>query len=149
MHAIKPKGRSVIGRHSRGPWGSGVSNRGFCLMLQAILNMYCSTVLLGCAVVEDVRADSSSSRTIALGISEPSSLTPGGHGHVLKVTGLGFAGTSQETTFGFYNITEVALDPRCQVVLVGSTDEQLQRFAKVVGNVRNICTDVVPIGGKR
>jgi hypothetical protein len=110
-----------------------------------MLGFSCSLALCGCAVVEDVQPDGKASRSLAFALplalpSEP------GTGHVLKVAGLGVASTKDGFTLGLFNSSEIALDPRCQVVLVGNTDEELKRFVHLVHNVQNVCTDTSPPG---
>jgi hypothetical protein len=110
---------------------------------------YCLTVLSGCAVIEDVGAGGQTSHSIVLGAPVNLPATPAEQGRVVKITGLGFATANETTTFGFFNSSEIVLDPRCQVALVGNTNEQLKRFAKLVGNAKNICSDASPVGSKK
>jgi len=114
-----------------------------------MLGCLCSVVLSGCAVIEEVRADGETSHSVVLASPVSLPATPPGRGRVLKITGLGVAATNEAATFGFFNSSEMLLDPRCQVVLVGNTDEELKRFASLVRNVQNICNDVIPAGGKK
>jgi hypothetical protein len=109
----------------------------------------CSVALSSCAVIEDVRADGEISRTVVFASPVNLPATPPDRGRVLKITGLGVAATNETVNFGFFNSSEMHLDPRCQVVLVGNTDEELKRFAKLIPNMQNICSDVIPAGGKK
>ena len=133
--------------------GCKVSGVGFSVgvraALRAIGGALCSMVLLGCAVIKDVRADGDTKYSVAFAPAGALPVAAESGAHVLKIAGLGLATTNEQITFGAFDSSEIVLDPRCQIVLVGNTDEQLQRFAKLVRNAPNICSQVTPVGGKK
>jgi hypothetical protein len=106
-----------------------------------MLGSLCAITLSGCAVIENMDVDGRTSRSfvIAQPVGPPSDSQ--GSGHVLKITGLGITATNAGWTLGFFNSSEIALDPRCQVVLIGNTEDQVKRISAIMGKMQGVCTD--------
>lgn len=103
----------------------------------------------GCAIIEEVRADGTASRSVAL--AAPINVLPPSpdQGRVVKMTGVGVAMSNETLTLGYFNNSEIVLDPTCEIVLVGNTDEQLKHFAELTGNAKGICSDNITKGEKK
>jgi len=119
----------------------GVAGGGIIFRLLAILGCLSAATLSGCAVVEDIGPDGRTQRSLAFAATMDPRATPPASGHVLKVTGMGIAATNQGWTLGLFQSSEVTIDEKCHVVLVGNSDEQLKHFAALVNGVHGVCAD--------
>lgn len=103
----------------------------------------------GCAVIEDIRSDGSMRREIALGALVNVVPAPLGRSRLIRMSGLGVASSPDAVTLGYFNTLEIALDPACRIVLIGSTPEQLEYFASLVRNAQGICDDITAKGDEK
>jgi hypothetical protein len=59
----------------------------------------------------------------------------------MRASGLGVAILDNATMLGWFSNSTIALDPGCQVVLVQNSEEQLSRFAELLGRSGRLCSD--------
>jgi hypothetical protein len=108
-----------------------------------------AVTLSGCAVVDDVRSDGTSERSIAL--AAPLVIAPAatGQSSVVRIMGLGLGGAGNTATLGWYDETIATLSPDCRVVLIGNTDQQLERFVGLLPNKESVCGNSEFNGGQK
>jgi hypothetical protein len=95
----------------------------------------------GCAVVEDIHADGTTTKSIAFAAPLILPSAPDGQADIMKATGFGLVMSNGAATLGWFNESKIALNRDCRVMLVGNTTEQLQRFADLLGNTKGLCSD--------
>jgi hypothetical protein len=103
----------------------------------------------GCAVIDQIHGDGTITRSFAFGAPVIMPTGPSGQANVTKVNGLGFIVSNSATTLGWIDETVAALGPDCRIVLIGNTDQQLERFAALVPKKEAICTDSKLNGGQK
>lgn len=103
----------------------------------------------GCAVVEDIHADGTTTRSIVLGTPVIMSEAPSSQSSIIKVTGLGLAVSNGATTLGWFDQSQIALDNDCRVVLVGNTEEELKTFVGLLPKKESVCADSKLNGGQQ
>jgi hypothetical protein len=74
---------------------------------------------------------------------------PSGQSSVSKVNGLGLIVSNSATTLGWVDETVASLGPDCRVVLIGNTDQQLERFAALLPKKEALCSDSKLNGGQK
>jgi hypothetical protein len=102
----------------------------------------------GCAVVEDIHGNGTTTRSFVFGAPLNVSTDPTGRPNILKVTGLGLTVSNGATTVGWFDQSKIVLDNDCRVVLVGNTEEQLMRFAGLLHSTNGLCDGSISKGGK-
>jgi hypothetical protein len=105
--------------------------------------------LSACAIVEDIRSDGTYQRSIALATPLVVAPVPTGQSSVVRITGLGFGDAGNTAAVGWYDETVATLGPDCRVVLIGNTDQQLERFATLLPKKEAICSDSKLNGGQK
>jgi hypothetical protein len=103
----------------------------------------------GCAVIDQIHGDGTITRAFAFGAPVMMPTDPSGQANVTKVNGLGFIVSNSATTLGWFDETVAALGPDCRVVLIGNTEEELQRFAALLPGNTEVCSDAIPNGGQK
>jgi hypothetical protein len=117
--------------------------------LGASLWFFLGMALAGCAVIEDIHGDGTTTRTFAIAAPVTVSGESNGQAGVVKVTGLGFLASRETTTLGWFDTLKIALDDNCRVVLIGNTDEQLRRFADFLPKGEGLCMAQTLPGGRQ
>jgi len=105
--------------------------------------------LSGCAIVENIRSDGTYERSIALAAPLIIAPAPAGQSSFVRVTGLGVGGANNTATLGWYDETVATLGPDCRVVLIGNTEQELERFAALLPKKETICGDSKLNGGQK
>lgn len=108
-----------------------------------------AVTLSGCAIVETTRSDGTYERTVALASPLVIAPAPAGQSSVVQITGLGLGSAGNTATLGLYDETIAALGPDCRVVLIGNTEQQLERFAALFPKKEPICSDAKLNGGQK
>jgi hypothetical protein len=108
-----------------------------------------AAALSGCAIVEAVRSDGTYERSIALAAPLVIAPAPTGESSVVRITGLGLGGANNTGTLGWFDETVATLGPDCRVVLIGNTDQQLERFAALLPKNETICGNSKLNGGQK
>jgi hypothetical protein len=115
---------------------------------------FAATVILvvpfsGCAIVENIRSDGTYERSIALAAPIVIAPPPTGQSSVVRITGLGLGGANNSATLGWFDQTVATLGPDCRVVLIGNTEQELERFAALFPKKETICADSRLNGGQK
>jgi hypothetical protein len=105
--------------------------------------------LSGCAIIENIHPDGTYERSIALAAPLVIAPAPAGQSSVVRVTGLGLGGANNTAALGWYDETVATLGPDCRIVLIGNTEEQLERFAALLPKNEAICGDSKLSGGQK
>jgi hypothetical protein len=108
-----------------------------------------AVTLPGCAIVENIRSDGTYERSIALAAPLVIAPAPTGQSSVLRIKGLGLGGAGNIATLGWFDETVATLGPDCRVVLIGNTEQQLDRFAALLPRKEAVCTDSKLNGGPK
>jgi hypothetical protein len=115
----------------------------------ALLGLLASASLSACAVIETIRPDGTTQRTFAFAAPVVVASGAPSPNRVTHLTGLGLTMANDAAALGWFDAQTVALDGDCRVVLIGNTEEQLQRFAAVLPKNEQICSDSQPIAGQK
>jgi hypothetical protein len=103
----------------------------------------------GCAVIDQMHSDGTITRSFAFGAPVIVPTDPSGQSSVSKVNGLGLIVSNTETTLGWVDETLASLGPDCRVVLIGNTEQQLERFAALLPKKEALCSDSKLNGGQK
>jgi hypothetical protein len=122
-----------------------VNLRAFGLGVGCVLAMATS----GCAIIDQINGDGTITRSFAFGAPVIMPMDPGGQAKVTKVNGFGFIVSNSATTLGLVDETFASLGPDCRVVLIGNTEQQLERFAALLPKKEAICSDSKLNGGQK
>jgi hypothetical protein len=98
-----------------------------------------------CAVVDEIDRDGTRRRAIAFGAIPVTNSSPD-RARSIAATGLGLHVQNDGLTIGFFNDLMIVPDAKCQIVLIGSSDEQLENFARLMGNKQPVCNATRMIG---
>ena len=113
-----------------------------------VLGCLLGMAVSGCAVVEVSHGDGTSTRSFVFAspvIAANSEQKP----NIVKIIGLGLLASNNGATLGWFNESRIALDRNCRIVLVGNSNEQLRRFADLIGDTKSLCADSAGIGGSQ
>ena len=113
-----------------------VDLRAFGLCVGCLLGMAVS----GCAIIDQIHGDGTINRSFVFGAPVIMPTNPSGQANVTKVNGLGFI-LSNSATLGWFDETVANLSPDCHVVLIGNTEQELERFAALLPKKETICGD--------
>jgi len=111
--------------------------------------LFSAVTIPGCAVVDSIRTDGTYERSIALATPLVIAPAPAGQSSVVRITGLGLGDVNNTATLGWYDETVATLGSDCRVVLIGNTDQQLERFAALLPKKEAICADSKINGGQK
>jgi hypothetical protein len=95
----------------------------------------------GCAVIDQIHSDGTMTHSFALGVPVVIPADPAGQSSVSKVNGFGFTVSNITTTLGWVDETVASLGPDCRVVLIGNTEQQLERFTALLPKKEAVCSD--------
>jgi len=118
-------------------------------IMRLVIGGHLGLLSSGCALIEEVRGDGTTRRTIAVASPINVEPSPPGRGRVVRISGVGFAAFDEALTLGVFSNSQIVPDPTCQIVLVGNTDEQLERFAALIDHSPNVCADNASAGEKQ
>lgn len=107
------------------------------------------STLCGCAIVENIRSDGTYERSIALAAPLVIAPAPAGQSSFVRITGLGVGGANNTATLGWFDQTVATLGPDCRVVLIGNTEQELERFAALLPKKEALCADSRLNGGQK
>jgi hypothetical protein len=62
---------------------------------------------------------------------------------------LGVGGANNTATLGWFDQTVATLGPDCRVVLIGNTEQELERFAALLPKKEALCADSRLNGGQK
>ena len=67
----------------------------------------------------------------------------------MRLKGLGLGGAGNTATLGWFDETIATLGPDCRVVLIGNTEQELEKFADLVPKKEALCADSKLNGGQK
>lgn len=103
----------------------------------------------GCAMIEEVQSDGTTRHSIFLAGPINGNSSPPDQDRIRRTIGVGISISDGAATIGYFNNTEIMLDPRCQIVLIGNTDKQLEQFASLIPDTQGICNETTSEGTKK